>query len=480
MLSFVRPTITSCFALLLQRSAAWAARLAQPHPPRGLYRSTNFFSGAPTFTRLTVGPGADTRVTSAVLDPTDPNRLVCNLYGLVPGSATDTNPTGGIYRTTNALDPDPVFTRSTVSGTSDSNLPLGTNVKLASVFDAATGEVVVLAATSETANTTHTDPNTGQPIPYIDQGVVRKSVDGGATFATTFPDANGFAGGQGFYNVAIAIDQKTPNNIYLAGTVSATGLDPNGGPQPINDGSVNVGSGTSNPSLGATDPVNGIGPTDGGGTFQYSNNGGTTFIASVTSLHADSHAIAIAPSNPLVIYTGNDGGVWRSDDGGKTWNDINDFGFIATQFESVSTHPTDQNFTIGGTQDNGTIFFAPNRSTRRLDFGDGGYALIDQSATDTENVTMYHTYFNQTDNLIGFARVLKSSCATEGEWSFMGIYRPPIDPTVHCDGTTDTFNGISITDNVNFYAPMALGPVRQTRSISERTDCIVQLIGGRP
>jgi len=246
-------------------------------PPRGLYRSTNFFSGAPTFTRLTVGPGADTRVTSAVLDPTDPNRLVCNLYGLVPGSATDTNPTGGIYRTTNALDPDPVFTRSTVSGTSDSNLPLGTNVKLASVFDAATGEVVVLAATSETANTTHTDPNTGQPIPYIDQGVVRKSVDGGATFATTFPDANGFAGGQGFYNVAIAIDQKTPNNIYLAGTVSATGLDPNGGPQPINDGSVNVGSGTSNPSLGATDPVNGIGPTDGGGTFQYSNNGGTTF-----------------------------------------------------------------------------------------------------------------------------------------------------------------------------------------------------------
>src|SRR5205085_3375090 len=47
---------------------------------------------------------------------------------------------------------------------------------------------------------------------------------------------------------------------------------------------------------------------------------------------------------------------------------------------------------------------------------------------------------------------------TEGQWSFKGAYTPPIDPTVHCDGTTDTFNGISLSDPVNFYAPMALGP----------------------
>jgi len=71
---------------------------------------------------------------------------------------------------------------------------------------------------------------------------------------------------------------------------------------------------------------------------------------------------------------------------------------------------------------------------------------------------MYHTYFNQTGNLIGFGRTTKASCATEGQWSFMGIYPPPIDPTVHCDGFKDHFNGIKITDSVNFYAPMALGP----------------------
>jgi len=124
----------------------------------------------------------------------------------------------------------------------------------------------------------------------------------------------------------------------------------------------------------------------------------------------------------------------------------------------VVVHPSDAKFTLGGTQDNGTIIRFPDGSFFRADFSDGGYALIDQTAANTENVTMYHTYFNETNNLIGFARVLSTSCAQEGEWSFMGIYGGPVDPTVHCDGTTDSFNGIRITDNVNFYAPIALGP----------------------
>jgi len=37
----------------------------------------------------------------------------------------------------------------------------------------------------------------------------------------------------------------------------------------------------------------------------------------------------------------------------------------------------------------------PVNTFSRVDFGDGGYARIDQTATDTTNVVMYHTYFNQ-------------------------------------------------------------------------------------
>jgi hypothetical protein len=417
-------------------------------PPRGLYRSTNFFSNSPTFTRLAVGPGTNTIVTSAVMDPTNPNHLVCSVFGQVADPVTGANLQGGLYYTNNALDAVPVFTRSTVVGTRtvDGNLPLFTNVKLAAGVDGK--KIVVLAATDELALT-----KSGKL--YVDQGVVRKSTDGGVSFPTTLPSANGFAGGQGFYNIAIAIDQSNSKNVYLAGTLSATGADPDGGYKPIY---LDGGPSSSGPSGGVTDPVNGTGPKQSGGTFQYSNDGGGKFIPSVNGLHVDSHAIAVAPSAPNEVWTGNDGGVWKSIDGGKTWIDENVFGFVATQFESVALHPIDPNFTIGGTQDNGTEFLKPDGTFTRADFGDGGYALIDQSATDTENVTMYHTYFNQTNGLIGFGRITKASCAREREWSFMGIYTPPIDPTVHCDGFTDTFNGINITDTVNFYAPMALGP----------------------
>jgi hypothetical protein len=411
-------------------------------PARGLYRSENFLSFKPTFERLGVGPGTNTIVTSAVMDPANPNHVVCAVFGQVAGTTGNLNPQGGIYYTDNALAVVPTFTRATVTGvTQDGNLPTITNVKLAAADS--NGSLIVLAATEEF------DTN------QLDQGLLRRSTDEGKTFPVILKAADGFAGGQGFYNIAIAIDQTNPLNVYLAGTLSSTGVDPDGPPgygSMYIDGQVVPNPVPSNPA------ASGHGPPNGGGTFQYSTNGGQTFTPSVNGLHADSHAIAIAPSATNVIYTGNDGGVWGSTDSGRDWRDANTEGFNATQFESVVVHPTDPNFTLGGTQDNGTIIRYPDGSFFRADFGDGGYALIDQSAADTEHVTMYHTYFSATGNLVGFGRTLSTSCALEGEWSIRGAYPPPIDPTVHCDGTKDEFNGININDNVNFYAPMALGP----------------------
>ncbi|HTD14843.1 MAG TPA: hypothetical protein VK673_06670 [Chthoniobacterales bacterium] len=408
-------------------------------PPRGLYRSTNFAGANPTFDRLTVGPGTNVICTSAAMDPTNPDHVVCSLFGQVTGSG-GSNVQGGLYYSTNATAATPTFTLATVTGGPeiDNNLAILVNVKL----DISPDGQTILAATDEY--------DTNQQ----DQGLLRESTDGGQTYPTILTAADGFAGGQGFYNVAIAIDQTNSQNVYLAGTLSSTGVDPDG---PPGHGYMYIdGQVIANP--GPNPQATGHGPPNGGGIFQYSTDGGTTFTPSVAKLHADSHAIAISKSDPKVIYTGNDGGVWASSDSSKKWRDINTKGFSATQFESIAVHPTNKNFSIGGTQDNGTIFFKPDGSVVRADFGDGGYALIDQSATNTEEVTMYHTYFNVTNDLIGFSRVLKTSCAQEGEWSFLGRYTGDVDPTVHCDGTTDRFNGIQLTDSVNFYAPMALGP----------------------
>ena len=98
------------------------------------------------------------------------------------------------------------------------------------------------------------------------------------------------------------------------------------------------------------------------------------------TLHADVHAIIYSQSNPNIIYHGNDGGIWRSLDEGVSWTNLNTTGFSATQFSDIATHPTDRNFTLAGTQDNGTELLLPNGTFRRVDFGDGGFTLIDRNA----------------------------------------------------------------------------------------------------
>ena len=412
-------------------------------PARGLYRSTNFFSGASTFTKLAVGKipaGADFRVTSIIYEPGNSDRM---FVGVADASgASNPNFIGGIYYTTNASAASPTFTRifETFAGHGGTNTTFSDFAPIKFAINKIGKTVTVVAIT-------------GESVADGNQGKAYKAVyNSTASLAPVFkalPAADGFAGGQGSYNIAVAIDPTNASNIYLAGTVSANGEEDGGdGGHPVVDDGI-IGSSPATSSGIDTGP---------NGTFIYSRDGGTTFAASVQTLHVDSHMVGVAPSDPSVVYTGNDGGVWQSTDAGLTWIDRNTATFSATQFQSVALHPTDRNFSIGGTQDNGTNFLKPDGTWTRIDFGDGGYSLIDQNATDTENVTMYHTYFNQTGNLIGFGRVLKTSCATEAQWSFKGIYGGSVDPTVHCDGTTDTFNGISFSDPVNFYAPMALGP----------------------
>src|SRR4030095_5939744 len=102
----------------------------------------------------------------------------------------------------------------------------------------------------------------------------------------------------------------------------------------------------------------------------------------------DVHTIVVAPSNTNIVYLGSDGGIFKSVDGAPTWASMNTAGLHATQFQSIALHPTDPNFLIGGTQDNGTILMTTPGVFSHADNGDGGYALIDQNATTAANVAM--------------------------------------------------------------------------------------------
>ena len=379
---------------------------------RGLYRSTNATSAATsvTFQKLVVttdnspdSPGTGNEDTpDVVMEPGEPNNLLVTAIG-----PSGTSLASGIYRTINALASNPTFAQV---------LPLPNNVRANLAINKVGATVTVYAATGETP--------AGGPTCTTGSGALRKSTNGGLTWSSQLAGGGGFCGGQCFYNIAVAVDPNDANVIYLGGDARGSCSD----------------------------------------AMKKSINGGASFVRDDNGLHADSHALFFDPLTSPTIYTGNDGGVWKRASNaapGSAWTNLNGGSLNTLQFESVAVHPTDQFMTIGGTQDNGTE--AQQTSSGNwisAEGGDGGYALIDQIATDNTNVTMYHTFFNETGTQIGFDRIVNTGClSTKNSWPTRGDFGFPDQTSVACDGTADLLNnGISRNDNVLFYAPMALGP----------------------
>ncbi|MGB0403843.1 MAG: T9SS type A sorting domain-containing protein [Salibacteraceae bacterium] len=75
-----------------------------------------------------------------------------------------------------------------------------------------------------------------------------------------------------------------------------------------------------------------------------------------TNMHPDHHTIAYDPSDPTKLYFGNDGGVYKSFDGGDLFYETNN-GYTSTQSHSISH--ANYNFVVAGLQDNGIININP-------------------------------------------------------------------------------------------------------------------------
>src|SRR5580704_7791422 len=78
-------------------------------------------------------------------------------------------------------------------------------------------------------------------------------------------------------------------------------------------------------------------------------NGGKSF-SFVANAHGDFHDVWIDPTNPNVVFAGDDGGLWRSDDGGTRWK--HQINLPISQFYHVSTDNADPYHVYGGLQDN--------------------------------------------------------------------------------------------------------------------------------
>ncbi len=378
-------------------------------------------------------------ISRILVHPTNPNTIfVSSASGLagIGGSVQGLSlPNRGLYRSTNALGASPVFQQIGVSSPSEnismSDIvfdPLDPSRFLINLVSSSVGGVYLSTdALSAQPTFTRTLPLNGtsasdlrtefaaqrsagaaMPVFYAatgdGEGRVLRSNDGGTTWTEQID--NNFCKPQCFYDIAVAVDPTNPENVYLGGS----------------------------PAL----------------IFGKSANGGKTFDATPRSsgLHVDTHAIAVSKSNPSIIYFASDGGLWKSIDRGVTWKTLND-GISATQFNGLALHPTDRHYLIGGTQDNGTEFLAPDGTTWVYsDGGDGGYSVIDQNSTSPTNlVAAYHTYFNQKETLLGFIRA--TSTVSNGD--------PIWDKFLGCSSGSSN-NGINCSDETLFYAPLVRGP----------------------
>ena len=106
-------------------------------------------------------------------------------------------------------------------------------------------------------------------------------------------------------------------------------------------------------------------------------DGGDNWFFSSGNMHVDHHGMSIHPQNSNVIVSGNDGGIYLSEDGGSSY--IKSSNLPITQFYTCEVDFREPQRLYGGTQDNGT-----NRTLsgslddwQRIFGGDGFYVLVD-------------------------------------------------------------------------------------------------------
>ncbi len=231
--------------------------------------------------------------------------------------------------------------------------------------------------------------NTGNQL----LGLFRSDDDGD----TWIPKANtpNFAGSQGWYSAFLTVS-PTDSDLLFAGGVFPTYA-----------------------------PAGAVRSSDGG-------NGWIDVTVGVLGgqLHPDMHAGAFAADGS--IWIGCDGGVWKSNDNGQEWLNLNQ-SLAITQSYTIARAPG-SGLLINGTQDNGTIEGNPvNPAWSQILAGDGGFATYDFDQPSRRYVTYIRLSVYRLDS--GGSREITGPWGADNVSFIAPLVADPLDSDTLYGGT---------------------------------------------
>jgi photosystem II stability/assembly factor-like uncharacterized protein len=210
----------------------------------------------------------------------------------------------------------------------------------------------------------------------------------------------------------------------------------------------------------------------GGVNIWKSQNGGSTWKPismwyhdhEADYVHADHHMLIFNPYTD-VLFSGNDGGIYKSYDKGATWNDISD-GLQILQIYRFTNSVSDPYLNIAGNQDNGTVLRNAS-GWYEISGGDGMECFIDYTNEDIIYVSSQRgNLLRSTDGGSTFSTISPVE-DEDGAWITPFIMHPEI-PGILYSGYKDVYKSTdqgeswtrisdNLTDGINLNALAVAG-----------------------
>ena len=193
---------------------------------------------------------------------------------------------------------------------------------------------------------------------------------------------------------------------------------------------------------------------------EKSTDGGNNWNTSFPGVHVDQHALAFHPTNSNIVLLGNDGGFYKSLNGGASWT--KDETLPITQFYRFHVDAQNSDKRYGGAQDNSTMRTTSGSlgDWNIITGGDGFQPLVDPTNTNIiYALSQYGGLVKSTNNGASFNLVLNGIDGTDrNNWDTPICFDPNNSQTLYF-GTNRLYRSTNAANNWTVISPdLTAGP----------------------